>query len=265
VAFDRDPGAAGRAQPLSQELGAAFRFFQRSFADVGEALDQSGMSAALDGAILDLGLSSFQLGDPERGFSFAADGPLDMRFDPDQPQSAAEVVNRYPEERLRQVLKDLGQESWAAPIAAAVVRERRKAPLLTTSALASLVSRVIPRPLWPKRIHPATKTFQALRMEVNDELGQLGRGLEEITKRLKPGGRFGVIAFHSLEDKLVKDFFNVEARDCICPPRQPVCTCHHRATLAILTPHPLRPGTDEIGLNPRSRSARLRAAERLPS
>lgn len=261
--MDRDPEAAERARRLGDEFGDAFRFLPGSFAGAGQALDQVRMGAAFDGAILDLGLSSHQLGDPERGFSFSAEGPLDMRFDPGQPLTAAEVVNRYPEERLRQVIRDLGQESWAGPIVAAVVRERRKAPLLTTSDLASLVARVIPRLHWPKRIHPATKTFQALRMEVNGELEQLSRGLEEIGKRLKPGGRFGVIAFHSLEDKLVKDFLHVEARDCICPPRQPVCTCGHRATLAILTPHPLRPGTDEIGLNPRSRSARLRAAERL--
>jgi 16S rRNA (cytosine1402-N4)-methyltransferase len=194
-----------------------------------------------------------------------------MRFDPGShhssgsPESltAAEVVNRYPEERLRQVLYDLGQESWAAQIAAAVVRERRKAPLLTTTQLAGLIGRVIPRQHWPKRINPATKTFQALRMEVNDELGSLRRGLEEIVRHLKPGGRVGVIAFHSLEDKLVKNFFNVEAKDCICPPRQPVCTCGHTRTLAILTPHPQRPSADEIEVNPRSRSARLRVAERL--
>jgi 16S rRNA (cytosine1402-N4)-methyltransferase len=265
LAMDRDPGAAERAAAFAHQLGDEFRFARGNFRDCGGpllALDRG--ERPLDGAVLDLGLSSFELGDAERGFSFSADGPLDMRFDPAGGQTAADVVNRYPEERLRQVLYDLGQESWAARIAATVVRERRKAPLLSTSQLANLVGRVIPRPLWPKRIHPATKTFQALRMEVNDELGSLRDGLEEIVRHLKPGGRFGVIAFHSLEDKVVKDFLHVEARDCICPPRQPVCTCSHRASVVILTPHPQRPSADEIGLNPRSRSARLRVAERLP-
>ncbi|MHB8508264.1 MAG: 16S rRNA (cytosine(1402)-N(4))-methyltransferase RsmH [Candidatus Dormibacteria bacterium] len=264
LAMDRDPEAAIRAEPLRVEFGDAFRFFSGNYADCAEPLQQLGKGAApLDGALLDLGLSSFQLGSPERGFSFMADGPLDMRMDPGQPLTAAAVVNRYPEERLRQVIKDLGQESWAARIAAAVVRERRKAPLLTTGELADLVGRVIPRSLWPKRIHPATKTFQAIRVEVNDELGALRSGLEEIVRHLKPGGRLGVIAFHSLEDKVVKDFLNVEARNCICPPRQPVCTCSHRASVLVITPHPQRPSADETGLNPRSRSARLRVAEKI--
>jgi 16S rRNA (cytosine1402-N4)-methyltransferase len=273
--MDRDPAARRRAEALEREFGAAFRFVPGDFADCAAALadlpprgagapDDRG-DRPLDGALLDLGLSSFQLADPGRGFAFSQDGPLDMRFDPDEGgPTAAEVVNRYPEERLRQVLFDLGQESWAARIAAAVVRERRKAPLLTTSELASLVARVIPRPKWPRRIHPATRTFQALRMEVNDELGSLRRGLEEIERHLRPGGRFGVISFHSLEDKAVKRFFDVESRDCICPPRQPVCTCGHRAGVIILTPHPARPSEDEVDLNPRSRSARLRVAQRLP-
>jgi 16S rRNA (cytosine1402-N4)-methyltransferase len=262
--MDRDPEAASRAAGLEREFGASFVFAPGNFADCADPIQRLGRDdAPLEGAILDLGLSSFQLGNAGRGFSFSSEGPLDMRFDPGEPLTAAEVVNRYPEERLRQVIRNLGQESWASAIAAAVVRERRKAPLLSTSQLASLVAAVIPRPLWPKRIHPATKTFQAIRMEVNDELGSLRRGLEEIVSRLRPGGRLGVISFHSLEDKVVKDFLHVEARDCICPPRQPVCTCTHRAKLATLTPHPQRPDADEVEVNPRSRSARLRVAERL--
>ena len=271
VAMDLDPEAADRATPLVDEYGPAFQFVEGNYADLGGPIEALGRGVeALDGALLDLGLSSFQLDTPHRGFSFSNDGPLDMRFSGgpkaqyDRSLTAAEVVNKYPEERLAQVIRTLGQESWAVRIAAAVVRERRKAPLLTTSDLAGLVSRVIPRALWPKRIHPATKTFQALRMEVNDELGSLRRGLEEIVRHLHAGGRLGVISFHSLEDKVVKDFLNVEARDCICPPRQPVCTCGHQRTVLIHSPHPQRPGADETGLNPRSRSARLRVAEKLP-
>ena len=264
--MDRDPAAMARAAPLAEAYGDAFRFVQGNFADCSDPIEalQRGV-AALDAALLDLGLSSFQLGDPERGFSFSHDGPLDMRFDPDQPLTAAEVVNRYPEERLRQVIRDLGQETWAREIAAALARERRKAPLLATSELAGLVARVIPRRHWPRRIHPATKTFQAIRMEVNDELGALRRGLEEIVRHLKPGGRLGVVTFHSLEDKAVKDFLRVESRDCICPPQQPVCTCGHQASILIHPPHPLRPGRNEIEANPRSRSSRLRGLVKLPT
>jgi 16S rRNA (cytosine1402-N4)-methyltransferase len=263
--MDLDPGAAERAVALSQEFGDAFRFVPGNFTDASRPFEALGAGRApLDGAFLDLGLSSFQLDDPQRGFSFAADGPLDMRFDPGLRPSAAEVVNQYPETRLRRVIRELGDEPWAGPIAAAIVRRRRKQRFETTRDLAHLIGGVIPRARWPRRIDPATKTFQAIRIEVNDELGSLRTGLEEIVRLLKPGGRLGVIAFHSLEDKAVKDFLHVEARDCICPPQQPVCTCGHKASVIIHPPHPLRPGKDEVEGNPRSRSARLRGAVRLP-
>ncbi|MFN2465013.1 MAG: 16S rRNA (cytosine(1402)-N(4))-methyltransferase RsmH [Candidatus Dormibacteria bacterium] len=261
LAMDRDPDAAERARTLAAEFGEAFRFVPGNFADSSDPLEALGRGRApLDGALLDLGLSSFQLGTPGRGFSFNLDGPLDMRFDPGEGMSAAEAVNRYEEKRLRQVIRDYGDEPWAGPIAAMIVRRRRQAPIRTTRELAETVGRAIPRQRWPKHIDPATKTFQALRIEVNDEMGSLRKGLEEITRRLKPGGRLGVVTFHSLEDKVVKDFLNVEARDCICPPRQPVCTCGHQASLIIHPPHPQRPSADEVEVNPRSRSARLRGA-----
>jgi 16S rRNA (cytosine1402-N4)-methyltransferase len=261
VAMDRDPEAASRAKALSAEYGAAFRFVPGNFADASDPLAALGRGGApLDGAFLDLGLSSYQLDEPRRGFSFAADGPLDMRFDPGQRFSAADVVNTYPERRLRQVVRELGEEPWAGPIAAAIVRRRRRTRFARTRELAEFIGGVIPRQRWPRRIDPATRTFQALRIEVNDELGSLRAGLEVIVSHLKPGGRFGVVSFHSLEDKVVKDFLNVEARDCICPPQQPVCTCQHRASVIIPPPNPLRPGKDEIEANPRSRSARLRGA-----
>jgi 16S rRNA (cytosine1402-N4)-methyltransferase len=264
VAMDRDPDAASRARAFSSEYGAAFRFVPGNFADASDPLAALGRGEApLDGAFLDLGLSSYQLDDPRRGFSFAGDGPLDMRFDPDQPMSAADIVNTYPERRLRQVIRELGEEPWAGPIAAAIVRRRRRARFGRTRELAEFIGGVIPRRRWPRRIDPATRTFQALRMEVNDELGSLREGLEVIVSHLKPGGRFGVVAFHSLEDKVVKDFLNVEARDCICPPHQPVCTCNHQASVILPSPHPLRPGKEEIEANPRSRSARLRGAIKL--
>jgi 16S rRNA (cytosine1402-N4)-methyltransferase len=264
--MDRDPEAAARAEPLKAEYGGAFRFVQGNFADSSSPFEALGTGRApLDGALLDLGLSSFQLGSADRGFSFAADGPLDMRMDPTGSPTAAEVVNGYPEAHLKRLIRELGDEPWAGPIAAAIVRRRRRQPFRTTRELAELVGGVIPRAKWPRRIDPATKTFQAIRIEVNDELGSLRRGLEEIVSHLKPGGRLGVVSFHSLEDKVVKDFLNVEAKDCICPPQQPVCTCNHLATL-IIHPHPQpqRPGASEVEANPRSRSARLRGAIRLP-
>jgi len=264
LAMDLDPEAEQRSRTLADEFGDAFLFVPGNFADASDPIEALGRGRApLDGALLDLGLSSFQLASPERGFSFNLDGPLDMRFDPDHGPSAAEVVNRYAEDRLRKLIRDFGDEPWAGPIAAMIVRRRRQAPIHTTRELAETVGRAIPRKHWPKRIDPATRTFQALRIEVNNEIGSLSRGLEEITRRLKPGGRLGVVTFHSLEDKLVKDFLHVEAIDCICPPRQPVCTCEHQASVIIHPPHPLRPGADEVELNPRSRSARLRGAIKI--
>ena len=259
--MDRDPEAQPRAEALRAEFGEAFRFVPGNFADSSDPIEALGLGRApLDGALLDLGLSSFQLGNPGRGFSFTLDGPLDMRFDSSDGPSAADIVNRYDEQRLRQLIRDYGEEPWAGPIVAMIMRRRRESPIRSTRELAETIGRAIPRQRWPKRIDPATKTFQALRIEVNDELGSLRKGLEEITRHLKPGGRLGVITFHSLEDRLVKDFLHVEARDCICPPRQPVCTCGHKASVIIHPPHPLRPGADEVELNPRSRSARLRGA-----
>jgi 16S rRNA (cytosine1402-N4)-methyltransferase len=259
--MDRDPEAVSRAEALRAEFGKSFSFVPGNFADSSDPIEALGRGRApLDGALLDLGLSSFQLDTPGRGFSFNLEGPLDMRFDPSNGPSAADVVNRYDRQRLRQLIRDYGDEPWAGPIVAMILRRRRESPIRTTRELAETVGRAIPRQRWPKRIDPATKTFQAIRIEVNDELTSLRRGLEEITRHLKPGGRLGVVTFHSLEDRLVKDFLNVEAKDCICPPRQPVCTCGHQASVIIHPPHPLRPGADEIEINPRSRSARLRGA-----
>jgi 16S rRNA (cytosine1402-N4)-methyltransferase len=259
--MDRDPEAAARARELAAESGGAFQFVPGNFADSSDPIEALGRGEApLSGALLDLGLSSFQLDTPRRGFSFNLEGPLDMRFDPTQGPSAAEVVNQYRQDDLRRVIREYGDEPWAGPIAAMIARRRQQSPIRTTRELAETVGRAIPRQHWPRRIDPATKTFQALRIEVNDELTSLRTGLEEITRHLKPGGRLGVITFHSLEDRLVKDFLRVEATDCICPPRQPVCTCGHKASVIIHPPHPQRPGRDEIEVNPRSRSARLRGA-----
>jgi len=174
--------------------------------------------------------------------------------------TAAEVVNQMSERELAEVIRRLGEERWAARVAKFVVARR---PLRTTRDLAAAVEAAIPRAAWPPDIHPATRTFQAIRMHVNGELGSLEGGLRGALEIAQPGGRIAVISFHSLEDRLVKSFFQAESRDCLCPPEQPVCTCHHRATLRVLTRRPVRPSPEEVAANPRSRSARLRAAERL--
>jgi 16S rRNA (cytosine1402-N4)-methyltransferase len=206
---------------------------------------------------MDLGLSSRQLDDGDRGFSFGQEGPLDMRMDRSQGQSAADLVNTLSEAELADILWQYGEERHSRRIARAIVAAR---PMTTTGQLADLVARTVGR---REQIHPATRTFQALRIAVNDELGALREALPQARDLLRPGGRLVVIAFHSLEDRLVKQFFRQESRDCICPPELPVCVCQHEATLKVLTSKPVRPTADEIARNPRSRSARLRVAERL--
>jgi 16S rRNA (cytosine1402-N4)-methyltransferase len=211
--------------------------------------------------IFDLGVSSHQLDDASRGFSFRAEGPLDMRMDPTTPVTAERLVNQLSQPDLARTIRQLGEERWASRIAQFIVRRR---PLRTTRDLAAAVEAAIPRAAWPHDIHPATRTFQAIRMTVNDELGSLQRGLKAANKILSPGGRMAAISFHSLEDRIVKSFFFAESKDCVCPPQQPVCTCAHRASLRVLTRHPVLPSEDEVRQNPRARSARLRAAEKLP-
>jgi 16S rRNA (cytosine1402-N4)-methyltransferase len=228
----------------------------------------------VDGILMDLGLSSRQLADRERGFSFSQDGPLDMRMKRSQGPTAADLINHLPEADLADLLWRYGEERHARRIARAIVIAR---PLLTTGQLANLVARTVTRKARrdqrrtrkgmysQRRIHPATRTFQALRIAVNDELKALNQALPQARDLLRPEGRLAVISFHSLEDRMVKRFFQQEARDCICPPETPICICQHRAALNIITRKPIRPTLEEISSNPKSRSARLRIAELLAS
>lgn len=259
LAIDRDEAALAAAEETLGGSGATPVLVHADFADVARVAREAGFER-VDGVLFDLGLSSDQLEDPRRGFSFRLDGPLDMRMDAHNPVTAERVVNEMSERDLAAVIRRLGEERWATRIAR-FIAERR--PLKTTREVAAAVEAAIPRGAWPPDIHPATRTFQALRMHVNDELGSLGAGLRGALEILSPGGRMVVISFHSLEDALVKRFFAEESRDCLCPPRQPVCTCAHRASLRVLTRKPVRPTAEEVTANPRSRSARLRAAERL--
>jgi 16S rRNA (cytosine1402-N4)-methyltransferase len=262
LAIDRDPAAVEAAAARFATAAAALRAVHGNFADL-RAIAEANAFVPADAVVFDLGISSTQLEDPDRGFSFRHDGPLDMRIDPSDGATAAAIVNEESAEELEAIIRDLGQERFARAIARRIVTERRRRPLRTTAELRGLVEETMPRRFWPKRIHPATRTFQALRIAVNDELGSLERGLQAAIDILRPGGRLGVISFHSLEDTIVKNTLHAAAQNCVCPPQQPHCTCAHRATLFVLNRKAIRPDARELADNPRSRSARLRVAERL--
>ena len=239
-----------------------------NFAVLARIVDEAGFVSSIDGVLLDLGFSSYQMDDPDRGLSFSADGPLDMRLDQSQELTAADLVNSASEQELADIFWRYGEETRSRQIAWRIVRERAHTPITRTSQLARLASAGVPYK--PGMIHPATRVFQALRIAVNSELERLETTLPQIVEVLRrgkmgniggDGGRMVIISFHSLEDRLVKGFMRREAMDCICPPGLPVCVCNHKASLRILTPKPLTPSKQEILDNPRARSAKLRAAE----
>jgi len=264
LGLDSDPKAIARARERLAPFRQRVVLVQSSFRTLETVVCTQHFPSA-DGVLLDLGLSSYQLAAPERGFSFVKDGPLDMRFDPDQGQTAADLVNQLSEEELAEILYRYGEERKSRRIARAIVAA---GPLETTLELADVIARAVGGSQRrsgrrTRRLHPATRSFQALRIAVNDELGALEAVLPQAVGALRPGGRIVVISFHSLEDRVVKRFFRREAKDCICPPEQPVCNCQHQPTLRVITRRPLRPDELEVAQNPRARSARLRVAERL--
>jgi 16S rRNA (cytosine1402-N4)-methyltransferase len=259
LGIDRDLAAVAAARVALAQFGPGVVLVQGRFSELGSISAANGFSEA-DLVLFDFGLSSNQIDDPERGFSFQSEGPLDMRMDPAAGLTAAKIVNESDAREIERFLREFGEERWARRIAQFIVARR---PLRTTRDLAQAVEAAIPRAAWPRDINVSTRTFQGLRIAVNDELGEIEAGLRAALLTLKPGGRMATISFHSLEDRLVKSFFNVESKDCICPPQQPVCTCGHRATLRIITRRPVRPSEEETGVNPRARSARLRVAEKL--
>lgn len=262
IAIDADPAAIERARALAAtRLGQGVRPVHANFRDLAEVAGEMHLDD-VDGVLLDLGLSSFQLDQAERGFAFRFDGPLDMRFDPTRGPSAADLVNSLEVDDLAHILWKYGDEKQSRRIARSIVEARKAGPIETTTALAQLIEKTLGGRRG-KAIHPATRSFQALRIAVNDELVALERVLAEALDLLKPGGRLVVISFHSLEDRMVKQFLARESATCICPPDQPVCTCDHVPRLRRIG-KPVRPGTTEITLNPRSRSAIMRIAERLP-
>jgi 16S rRNA (cytosine1402-N4)-methyltransferase len=265
LGIDRDPAAVEAARVALAQSGAgalpdrAVVLVNGRFSELGSISASEGFPAA-DLILFDFGLSSDQIDKPDRGFSFQSEGPLDMRMDPAAPLTAAKIVNESDVGEIERILREYGEERWARRVAQFIVARR---PLRTTRDLAQAVEAAVPRAAWPRDINVSTRTFQGLRIAVNDELGEIEAGLRAALTTLKPGGRMATISFHSLEDRLVKSFFNVESKDCICPPQQPVCTCGHRATLRIITRRPVRPSEAEVAVNPRARSARLRVAEKI--
>jgi 16S rRNA (cytosine1402-N4)-methyltransferase len=254
--LDVDPQALELARQNLAPFGERACLIRAPYTSLPEQLAALGWDK-VDGILLDLGASSMQFDTPERGFSFLADGPLDMRFDPTNPLTASEIVNTWAEDELADVLFRYGEERASRRIAHSIQQAR---PISGTGQLAEVISNAIGR---HGPHHPATQTFQALRIAVNGELESLGKTLPLAVQALAPGGRLAVISFHSLEDRLVKEFFRLESRDCICPPRQPVCTCGHKASISEVTRRPVTPAEDEIKRNSRARSAKLRVAEKL--
>jgi 16S rRNA (cytosine1402-N4)-methyltransferase len=241
-----------------------------NFVDMTRLVDEAGLHGrGAQGIVLDLGFSSDQMDDPQRGFSFSADGPLDMRLDQSLALSAADLVNTTDEHELADIIWRYGEESRSRAIARRIVRERQKQPITTTARLAHIAAAGVPYKFGA--IHPATKTFQALRIAVNQELEHLKTVLPQMLDLLSSradderGGRMAVISFHSLEDRIVKEFMRREATDCLCPPRMPVCVCQHKASLRIITSRPVTAGEQEVERNPRARSAKLRVAEKIAS
>ena len=262
VAIDRDPTVRSYFDRVKASTrGVQMRFLRGDYAVVLSQLAGNGVRA--DAVLLDLGLSSMQVDRPERGFSYATDAPLDMRMDASAELSAADVIATWEERELETIFRRYGEERYARQIARAIVRRRGEAPIERTGQLVDVVRASIPAPARFGDGHPAKRVFQALRIEVNHELESLEAGLPAAFEMLRPGGRLVVISFHSLEDRIVKRFLRDRARGCTCPPEFPICICGHEPELRILTPKPVRPSAREIDHNPRSSSARLRAAVKV--
>jgi 16S rRNA (cytosine1402-N4)-methyltransferase len=261
IAIDRDPLAERRVNELASEVSCAVRFIRSGYAEALELLAEEGIEA--DVAYFDLGMSSAQLDARERGFSYSYDAPLDMRMDPALPVSARELVAEWDERRLAHVLREYGEERHAAAIAREIVRRRKRAPITTTLELVDAITAAVPAPARFAGGHPAKRSFQALRIAVNDELGQLERALPLAWSILRRDGVLAAISFHSLEDRRVKRFLADRARGCVCPPELPVCVCGREPEASLLTRRALAPSQAEVERNPRAASARLRAAQKL--
>jgi 16S rRNA (cytosine1402-N4)-methyltransferase len=262
LGIDADASAIARSTVRLSDYGARLKTFHGSSARIAEAAAAAGFYG-VDGILFDLGISSDQLADHERGFGIRAGGPLDLRFNPSEGKSAASLLAHLTVPELTKLLREFGEEPQAAKIARAIVARRAATPVTTADELAALVAEVVTRPGKQSRIHPATRVFQALRIAVNDELGALATALDASIRLLVVGGRIVVLTYHSLEDRIVKQAFAAAAKGCICPPKVPLCGCGVRPSLRLITDKPLFASEEEVARNPRCRSAKLRVAERI--
>ena len=262
VAFDQDMDAIENARIKLAEYMDRVILIHSNFENLGEKLDENGITG-IDGLLLDLGVSSYQLDTPERGFSYMHDAPLDMRMDKSLTESAWDIINRYSEAELSDIIRNYGEENWHARIAAFIVERRREKPIETTFELVDIIKAAVPRKARDENLHPAKRTFQAIRIAVNRELDVIEKVIREATEKMNRGGVIAIITFHSLEDRIVKNVFRDLSAGCICPPEFPVCTCNTVAKLKLLTKKPIISSKEELEENPRARSAKLRCAVRL--
>ena len=262
IGVDRDRVALAAAQERLKDYLPRVTFVHSNFSELDRILEELQIPA-VDGMLFDLGVSSPQLDDALRGFSYMADAPLDMRMDRDDPLTAGEIVNRWPQEELRRILYEYGEERYAPQIAAAIVRSREKKPIETTLELVDIIRSAMPPQALREKQHPAKRSFQAIRIAVNDELSSVSKMMQAAIRRLKPGGRLAIITFHSLEDRIVKSEMQQAARGCTCPPEFPVCVCGKKPQIRLVTRKPIVSGAKELEANPRARSAKLRVAEKL--
>lgn len=262
IGIDQDLDALEKASKVLENYKERIILVHSNYENIENVLENLNISK-VDGILLDLGVSSYQLDEESRGFSHNKDAPLDMRMDSTNDFSAWDVVNKYSKETLEKIIWNYGEDRWAKRIAEFIVNERNIKPIDTTMELVSVIKKAIPKKVRMEGHHPAKKTFQAIRIEVNRELEVLEDSIEKMVNLLKPGGRLAIITFHSLEDRIVKDKFKELYKDCICPPSLPQCTCNKKREIEIMTRKPITPSLDEIHINPRSRSAKLRIAEKL--
>lgn len=262
IGIDRDKDALDASSERLKDFNCNKYFVQSNYSDIKQVLEELSVEK-IDGALLDLGVSSFQLDNPQRGFSYMNDAPLDMRMNRDDDFTAYDVVNEYSKQELAEIISKYGEERWASRIADFIVNDRKDKPVETTFELVEIIKKAIPAAARRTGPHPAKRTFQAIRIEVNDELERLERAVEEFCDVLAPGGRLCIITFHSLEDRIVKDVFNKRANPCTCPKELPFCICGKKADIKKITGKPVVPSEKETEENPRARSAKLRIAEKI--
>lgn len=262
IALDQDETAVAIAKERLSVYGERVQVVRSNFCELGSVCEMLGVEQ-IDGLLLDLGVSSYQLDTPERGFSYQADAPLDMRMDARNPLTARTVVNEYREDELRRILFEYGEERFSSRIAANIIRERERAPIETTGELVEIIKRSIPAAARDGGHHPAKRSFQAIRIEVNAELDVIAPAIRSAVRLLSRGGRVAIITFHSLEDRIVKQAFSELAQGCTCPPNFPVCVCGKKPMIKLVTRKPILPSEKELAVNPRARSAKLRVAEKL--